>query len=215
MARVSDRARFCHHCGAGLTPELVAGDNTEFACPACGPVFSLLSRRLAEEQVTVLECEACTGMWLGDEALRQLADRTHRQSAPTVAPTRHADPSSAEQATVEDGPLYRPCPICHSLMNRRHYGRSSGVVVDRCKAHGVWFDTDELSRILRWINAGGLRRSNPTEAIAGGPTVGKRPAAKVHEPMIGLPEEEEGFGMPLLQAVLAIYEWLNRGPYGR
>jgi hypothetical protein len=45
--------------------------------------------------------------------------------------------------------------ICKQPMNRRHYGRTSGVIVDMCRDHGIWFDADELTRILAWLHAGG------------------------------------------------------------
>jgi Zn-finger nucleic acid-binding protein len=40
-------------------------------------------------------------------------------------------------------------------MNRINFDRS-GVVVDICKGHGIWFDRDELTRIASFIHAGNL-----------------------------------------------------------
>jgi Zn-finger nucleic acid-binding protein len=40
-------------------------------------------------------------------------------------------------------------------MNRTNFGRRSGVVIDRCKDHGVWFDAAELDAVLRFIREGG------------------------------------------------------------
>ncbi len=58
--------------------------------------------------------------------------------------------------TVEQsGPLYRPCPVCGAMMNRVNYARHSGVIINVCQKHGVWFDADELSRILVWVREGG------------------------------------------------------------
>jgi Zn-finger nucleic acid-binding protein len=48
-------------------------------------------------------------------------------------------------------------------MNRRNYGRRSGVIVDVCTEHGVWFDFGELSRILAWIRDGGLAHAQQQE----------------------------------------------------
>ena len=42
------------------------------------------------------------------------------------------------------------------MMNRFNFANCSGVVLDACKPHGVWFDADELRRIVRFIRAGGL-----------------------------------------------------------
>jgi Zn-finger nucleic acid-binding protein len=42
-------------------------------------------------------------------------------------------------------------------MNRTNYDQKSGVLIDACAAHGVWFDDDELAAILRWIRQGRSR----------------------------------------------------------
>ncbi|MCB1036418.1 MAG: zf-TFIIB domain-containing protein, partial [Acidobacteria bacterium] len=64
------------------------------------------------------------------------------------------------EALAAGGPIqYRPCPVCGKLMNRQNYGRRSGIIVDRCGEHGIWFDHEELDRILAWIRRGGLRQA--------------------------------------------------------
>ena len=52
--------------------------------------------------------------------------------------------------------FYRPCPVCADLMNRFNFAGCSGVILDACKPHGVWFDADELRRIVEFIRGGGL-----------------------------------------------------------
>jgi Zn-finger nucleic acid-binding protein len=44
-------------------------------------------------------------------------------------------------------------------MNRKNFGESSGIVVDVCTRHGVWFDAGELPRVLAFVQAGGLERA--------------------------------------------------------
>ena len=51
---------------------------------------------------------------------------------------------------------YVPCPQCSQLMNRVNFAHYSGVIIDVCRKHGVWFDRDELSRIVEFIRSGGL-----------------------------------------------------------
>jgi Zn-finger nucleic acid-binding protein len=41
-------------------------------------------------------------------------------------------------------------------MTRKNFGRSSGVIVDVCTRHGIWFDRGELPRVLDFVEAGGL-----------------------------------------------------------
>jgi Zn-finger nucleic acid-binding protein len=49
-------------------------------------------------------------------------------------------------------------------MNRRNFGRISGVLVDVCREHGVWFDAGELSEVLSFIENGGLARTRERES---------------------------------------------------
>jgi Zn-finger nucleic acid-binding protein len=44
-------------------------------------------------------------------------------------------------------------------MNRKNFAERSGVIVDVCKAHGIWFDHGELPRVLAFVEAGGLREA--------------------------------------------------------
>lgn len=50
-------------------------------------------------------------------------------------------------------------------MNRSNFARSSGVIVDLCKLHGVWFDAEELPKIIDFIDGGGLARAREKEKI--------------------------------------------------
>ena len=43
-----------------------------------------------------------------------------------------------------------------ALENRFNFAGCSGVILDVCKPHGVWFDADELRRIVEFIRGGGL-----------------------------------------------------------
>lgn len=177
LARVSDRAKFCHYCGVRIMPEMAAGDATALRCPTCGDGHVLTSRQIGE--VAVMECSRCVGLWLGQQTFDRLSEQAAQQvlnidevfqplehppgatgSAPGPTDSSPASPSpDSSQGTV-----YRQCPLCHAMMYRRNFGRRSGVIVDVCREHGVWFDADELPRILRWIRAGGLARANEDRA---------------------------------------------------
>ena len=51
---------------------------------------------------------------------------------------------------------YVPCPICQELMNRRNWGSYSGVLVDKCRDHGTWYDKGELEKIREYVALGGI-----------------------------------------------------------
>jgi Zn-finger nucleic acid-binding protein len=53
---------------------------------------------------------------------------------------------------------YVPCPVCKQMMNRVNFAHCSNVIVDVCRAHGTWFDRDELRRVVEFIRAGGMEK---------------------------------------------------------
>lgn len=157
-ARIGDHQRFCHGCGTRIAPEAVAGGRTEFFCPSCRPERRLSSRQIpdATSALAMLECGSCAGVWLGHPTFDALQERARREVVPeplAAAPRPEAGrPRSPEKVT------YRPCPVCRKLMVRRAFAGSSGVVLDLCGTHGLWFDASELEATLVWIRGGGLSR---------------------------------------------------------
>jgi Zn-finger nucleic acid-binding protein len=126
----------CVSCGERLAPALAAIPGASHACPRCGRGASLSSFRRAD--VTVFVCGACSGAFVPHRDLDALV-------------SGHVDwPIGA----APGGRLYREarvrylrCPFCDAPMQRRGLGRPQ-VVVDVCGAHGVWFDTGELTGTL-------------------------------------------------------------------
>ncbi|MBO0700641.1 MAG: zf-TFIIB domain-containing protein [Zavarzinella sp.] len=169
LALVGDQAKFCHHCGTPLAPEGDIGAETAMACPACQNGHRLANRKVGTDGVAVLECGRCAGFWLGHDAFRRLVERAQRDSLPPGATVETPQqvaaefglPSGAAAPGGRRGSFYRPRPVCHDLMVRRNYAHESGVIIDLCRFHGVWFDADELARILVWLRAGGGRQPTP------------------------------------------------------
>ena len=97
-------------------------------------------------------CPKCVGLWLDRKIFRELTDRARESTASNeLAPENATPPKPGRQ----QGPLYRRCPQCETMMNRCNFGKRSGVIIDRCREHGFWFDATELARILAWIRDGG------------------------------------------------------------
>jgi len=164
MARISDRARYCHRCATLIAPQGTAGEVTDEHCPACGEVSRLVSRSFGGERLSVLECGRCAGLWLGNAVFKHLEERAQRQSPSIdVGPPHGASRPAAMASGSADAARYRPCPVCQRLMHRRNHGRKSGVVVDTCQQHGLWFDQGELAAILGWVRQGGLVRARRWE----------------------------------------------------
>jgi Zn-finger nucleic acid-binding protein len=107
------------------------------------------------------ECENCLGLWLDVQSFEKIcADREQQ-----AAVLGQAISMGQDQARQPGKVSYVPCPECSALMNRVNFARCSGVVVDICKGHGTWFDRDELSRIVEFIQGGGLEASRRKEKI--------------------------------------------------
>jgi len=149
-------AEHCPKCGAALAERAAAIPDGSI-CPAC-------EKPLVRQQVGDLEvsaCHACGGLWLNRAVFEQLGASREQQGAvlgalPAPAP---APPVALPLAEVR----YRQCPVCHERMNRVNYAKRSGVVLDVCKDHGLWFDQDELRRVLAFIAGGGLDRARERE----------------------------------------------------
>lgn len=162
MTRVSDKARFCHHCGTAIVPQEQPGAVTQHGCPVCGPEKKLRSRRLPGTGMPVMECPGCGGLWIGTGAFQAVLERARQSALPPATEGGIAAPEkdrSKKSAPSQQGPFYRNCIVCGKLMNRTNYGRISGVIIDICSEHGVWFDPEELERLVGWIRQGGLALS--------------------------------------------------------
>jgi Zn-finger nucleic acid-binding protein len=138
----------CAGCGEklGLEPLEVPALIT---CPACQSPC----RGFGAGAGRLCECERCGGQFVEHALLAELLERRELyRTVPRPLPPR--------QNPLAGGPVrYLPCPVCSTRMNRNNFGGKSGIVVDVCPHHGVWFDAGELPRILEFVQAGGLERA--------------------------------------------------------
>lgn len=138
----------CVACGLELGLEPVP-EPEELPCPACRSPFVGIP---TEANGRVHECTQCGGQWLDHRTLRTLFERRIQltyglQQQNPLAPSGNT--------RVQ----YLPCPMCQRLMNRKNFGERSGVIVDVCSVHGVWFDPGELPRVLAFVANGGLEEA--------------------------------------------------------
>jgi len=106
--------------------------------------------------VNLHECPKCEGLWLDVETFDTIcADREKQAAVVGSDPLPTVNPQDFDLSAVR----YVGCCVCHKLMNRMNFARQSGVIVDICKPHGIWFDREELRRIVEFIRAGGLEKS--------------------------------------------------------
>lgn len=146
-------SRHCASCGGGLEA-LTSAEALALSCPRCR--VPLLGQAMAG--TAVASCADCGGLWL-DHATFSKVRREREETAAGLPPRTGARPASSA------GPEpYLRCPACAGLMNRSNFGRLSGVLLDTCRAHGLWFDAEELQQVLDFIARGGLELASMRDA---------------------------------------------------
>jgi Zn-finger nucleic acid-binding protein len=137
-------AKHCSHCGEAVAPVAV-GDRKLGDCPRCRSTLQTLE----VEGLDLGECDRCDGMWIDVATFERVCADQEKQAAVlrSMKPPR---------ATAASKIKYVPCPECRVLMNRSNFARSSGVIIDTCRKHGVWCDAEELPKIIEFIREGGV-----------------------------------------------------------
>jgi hypothetical protein len=98
-------------------------------------------------------------------------------------------------------------------MNRRNYGPGSGVIIDICREHGLWFDPEELPAILAWIRRGGQARAEQDRAAERDRTERHRRALSPRPVAGGLDREPspfDGSGLDFARLLIEAVRWLCR-----
>ncbi len=143
---VFDGSRYCHACGEYLlTPATQAtkDQDSDLDCPRCDEKL----KTRVQGDFHLQHCLGCGGLWIDHDAFRRvLENRGNDKSMENLlgkAPGLDIAPARRPVA-------YLPCPRCRQLMHRRNFASRSGIIIDECAAHGVWFDRDELAAVIRY-----------------------------------------------------------------
>ena len=100
-------------------------------CPSC---------QTALRQAGFTErCDRCDGAWIPEDVLVGLL----QEKASSLVELTWQPRAPAAGAAPEPP---RPCAVCEQPMQPVSL---SEVALDRCTAHGVWFDARELAAVLR------------------------------------------------------------------
>lgn len=147
-------SKFCGHCGAIAAPLDISLGSSAGDCPRCRHELD----QLQIDNIGLRACSKCDGLWVSVTTFETICADQERQSAVL---------SYLDHRTQRGVPLtkinYVPCPDCGQLMNRNNFAKASGVIVDICKQHGVWFDADELPSIIEFIQKGGMEKARQRE----------------------------------------------------
>ncbi len=124
------------------------------ACPRCGVD---LAPEIAGA-VSLHRCARCGGAWLDAATFRAMCERDAAAASATPS-------TGAESPPAETRVRYLACPVCGDVMSRVNFARVSGVIVDVCRSHGVWFDPGELHAIRRFVRSSGLAEYGQCRAL--------------------------------------------------
>jgi Zn-finger nucleic acid-binding protein len=150
------------------------------------------------------ECGHCGGTWVDGRTFERLVAEKDEQTLVLSAALPGGETKSAHPRMER----YWPCPVCHKLMNRVNFANISGVVLDACRAHGVWFDRDELRELVAFIQSGGLERARAIEHPQPRPIP---PEAREAFLQFRIPEDESHEWMgPVVRGAVDFVHWLVR-----
>ncbi len=101
-----------------------------------------------------LTCRTCEGAFVSEaEVSRMIGEITHSEPKPLVFETQR------------EGELVRTCPRCLNQMEKLAL---HGIQLDRCEPHGLWFDPEEMQRILNEVGLGSVPKMQLHEKIMTG-----------------------------------------------
>jgi Zn-finger nucleic acid-binding protein len=123
---LAEKGGTCPRCAKALVPEVVSG-------------------------VSADRCEGCGGTWFDRGEVGRVLDLTVGEEPP-----RGWRRSLPKPETPPEAVRYVPCVRCGERMARRLVAPLSGVIVDLCRTHGLWFDGGELDRFRAFVAAHGL-----------------------------------------------------------
>ncbi|MDD2851156.1 MAG: zf-TFIIB domain-containing protein [Desulfuromonadaceae bacterium] len=149
----------CDYCGSRNDTDLKGVHyftthelESERICPRCGISLRSIDLKL-NGRFLVERCDECLGLFFDPNELEVLLEETVTNVF-TINKSQLEAVRTMRKAS-ESGAVYIKCPVCATIMNRVNFGTNSGVIIDRCKEHGVWLDGGELRQLFEWMKAGG------------------------------------------------------------
>lgn len=135
-----------------------------FDCPRCNLPMTFE----IEHDAYIEECQSCGGSWYNRDAFTSAMDSTilHPYTAPETKILHEATRRLFVYYTEKKRTIC--CPQCKQVMMPTNFGRNSGITIDVCGHHGVWFDKDEVAGIMKFIQGGGLETPQFEELLKQG-----------------------------------------------
>jgi len=149
----------CAYCGSrndvdlkGVHYYTTHAADTERICPRCSISLNAIDLKI-NGRFLLERCDECLGLFFDPGELEAVLEA----SVSNVFEINRSKLGQLnESGSGNKLPVtYIKCPVCAVIMNRVNFGVRSGVVVDRCREHGIWLDGGELRQLCEWMKAGG------------------------------------------------------------
>ncbi|MGR8929184.1 MAG: TFIIB-type zinc ribbon-containing protein [Gammaproteobacteria bacterium] len=158
-APLAPNTQYCKYCGVRNDVDIrgkhdfrIVDDQSERICPECNIALQTIVLDM-QPPLQIERCEQCFGLFFDPGEVETLLENV---VSPVFSINRELIGNINSDRYQQNKPVkYLECPVCRNMMNRVVFGHRSGVVVDRCRAHGVWLDGGEISHLLEWKKAGG------------------------------------------------------------
>ena len=158
-APLPPKAEVCEYCGSkhdidfhAVSRYTVSDSQTMRICPHCEEPLRTINLR-ADKKFNIERCEQCQGIFFDHNELAALLENTVTNVF--KIDRRRLDSVNKESYNGMSKVKYVKCPECREFMHRSNYASRSGVIVDKCRDHGIWLDSGELNRLMQWKKAGG------------------------------------------------------------
>lgn len=153
FATTPANSRFCMRCARPIKGLVEEGKLLEDRlCPRC----EVPMRGQTFGEFSVAQCSQCSGLFVPHETFEMMQETRDRAIFP-------ARPIGRGELRPDTYVRYVRCPICRNMMNRTNFARISGVIIDTCRGHGIWFDPGELEKIMEFISLGGLAKAKDVD----------------------------------------------------
>lgn len=119
-------------------------------CPKCAIDMDIVS----SDGVEVDQCPRCGGIWVDTAEEKQALEMTPQVF--TVDELRRLRTAYKPVEWKTEDVRYYKCPRCENLMWRRNYLEHSGIIVDKCRDHGTFFDKGEIEKAIEFVKKGGI-----------------------------------------------------------
>jgi Zn-finger nucleic acid-binding protein len=149
----------CLYCGTRNDVDLknrqhysVTHKETSLLCPHCEKSLQTIDLEI-DGSFLVHRCTHCFGLFFDAGKIEVLLEKS--VDSVFSINLQQLDTINQDRFPVEKEVKYIKCPVCLTFMSRNLFGYRSGVIVDRCQSHGIWFDSGEITHLLEWKKAGG------------------------------------------------------------